>query len=265
MPATRERHPLAVDENGIAPSARAGILDSRDGAARVYRAYHRWLRLKRFALVAFLSMAAAFLFWAIPWLPSGLDTSDYTPELAFTTYLLGGIAITAVAAMGCQELARRNREGILAWGSVYDEATGLHNRDYLYDRIALECERAKRNEGVFSIVVFRVQADDPSPGLMTVAELIEGVTHRFDVIALLSDSELAVLSIGVGEEHRRRFVDRIVGTVTTKLSDASARPGAVDLRAGAATYGADGDDTDTLVQAARAATRRAPHAPSQAA
>ena len=43
-------------------------------------------------------MAAVFILSLPPGLPSEPDTNDYTPELAFTMYLFGGVAITAVLA-----------------------------------------------------------------------------------------------------------------------------------------------------------------------
>ncbi len=43
-------------------------------------------------------LGAAFLLLLLPSLATELDTSDYTPEPAFTLYLLGGIVITAMLA-----------------------------------------------------------------------------------------------------------------------------------------------------------------------
>ena len=173
------------------PLSEADERSGRQNAAKAYKTYYRWLRLKRLALAGFVMAAVLFILWAIPWLPSGLDTGDYTPELAFTTYLLLGVVLTAAAAMACQELARRHREGLLAWAIVYDEATGVRNRAYLYDRLALECERTGHNAGVFSILVLRF--DSIVPALGNVAELIERVTHRSDVVSLLKHLSMNLL------------------------------------------------------------------------
>ena len=237
--------------------------DGRQGTARAYKSYYRWLRLKRLALAAFVTLAALFILWAIPWLPSGLDTGDYTPELAFTTYLLLGVVLTAASAMACQELARRHREGLLAWAVVYDEATGLRNRAYLYDRLSLECERADHSAGVFSILVLRF--DGVVAALGNVAELIERVTHRSDVAALLSGRELAILSVGVGEKERGLLLERLRGAVAAELSRLPGKPAIKDTRGGGATYGVDGNDPHTLVQAARAEAKRGSASGRQAA
>src|SRR3990172_13214301 len=111
-------------------------------ASTVTRSYYRWLHLRRLAFAAFVILGIFLLLWLVPWLPSGLDTDDYTPEMAFTVYLLAGVALMALLALGFQELARRNRERLMLWSTVYDEGTGPHNRTYLYDRLSLECERA---------------------------------------------------------------------------------------------------------------------------
>ena len=237
--------------------------DGRRGAARAYTTYHRWVRLKRLALVAFVTLAAIFILWAIPWLPSGLDTDDYTPELAFTTYLLLSVVLTAAAAMACQELARRHREGLLAWAIVYDEATGLRNRAYLYDRLSLECVRADHSAGVFSILVLRF--DGVVPALGNVAELTERITHRSDVAALLSGRELAILAVDVEVKERGLLLERLRGAVAAELSRLQGKPAIKDIWGGAATYGVDGNDPHTLVQTARAGAKRGSASGTQAA
>ena len=237
--------------------------DARQGAAQAYITYHRWLRLKRLALAAFITLAALFILWAIPWLPSGLDTGDYTPELAFTTYLLLGVVLTAAAAMACQELARRHREGLLAWAIVYDEAKGVRNRAYLYDRLSLECERAGHNGVVFSILVLRFGRIVPV--LERLAELIERVTHRSDVVALLSGRELAILAVDVEVKERGLLLERLRGAVAAELSRLQGKPAIKDIWGGAATYGVDGNDPHTLVQTARAGAKRGSASGTQAA
>lgn len=231
-------------------------------ARRAHRGYYRWLRLSRMALAAFIVTGAVFLIWILPWLPGGLDIEDYTPELAFTVYLLGGAAIAGMLALAFRELARRDRESLMVWATVYDEATGLHNRAYLYDRLSLECERAERAGGVFSIIVLQIRIGGSASGspptlshaaLQQVAEQIDRLIHRTDLVAHLSDSELAILAIGVEREHRRLLLDRLRAAVDAELPRFLDRPAVVDVKGGAVTYGVDGNDAGTLVQAARTA------------
>ncbi len=236
--------------------------------------YHRWLRLKRLALAAFFVMAAAFLLWVVPWLPSGLDADDYTPELGFTAYLLGGVAITAVSALFFQELTRRQRERLIVWDAVYDEATGLHSRTYLYDRLSLECERAQRTGSTFSVFVLQIHvggsAAQPSPMLSNVAlqkmaDLINRLTHRTDLVAHLSGSALAVIAIGVDRAVRSELVERFQAAVEAELPHLLDKPAKVYVRSGAATYGEEGKEAGALVRAAHAAATLAMPHPDQVA
>ncbi|MEX0786125.1 MAG: GGDEF domain-containing protein [Dehalococcoidia bacterium] len=243
-------------------------LEGRSRAKLAYQNYYRWQRFRRLALVAFLCMAGFLLLWIIPWVPSGLDASDYTPELAFTINLLGGVTITGLLALAFEELVRRQRDSLLVWASVYEEATGLHNRTYLYDRLALQCERAKSGGAPFTTIVLRLRAvggEGGAPALSTaalesIADVIDGVMHATDVVALLSGSELAVIAQGVDETKRGRLVERLETAVWQALPRIGAWSGS-DVRGGSATFGVDGTDAGSLVQAARsAAMLAAPHA-----
>ncbi len=254
-----QRNGQAAPVGGVEAVTRGG----QQSATLAYNSYRRWLRLKRLALAAFVTVATLFLVWAIPWLPRGLDTDDYTPELAFTTYLIAGVALTAVAAMTCQELARRRRESMLAWTTIYDEATGLRNRAYLYDRLSLECDRAEHDASVFSVLVLRVSGS--APILERLAELIARVIHRSDIVALLSGRELAILSVGLGEKERGLLLERLRGAVAAELCRLPGKPAIKDIQGGAATYGVDGDDPNTLVQAARSRVMRELASSAQAA
>ena len=229
-------------------------------AKAALRGYYRWLRLSRLALGAFVIIGAVFVAWLVPWLPSGLDTDDYTPEMAFAIYLLGGAAFIGLLALSFRELARRDRDSLLVWASVYDETTGLHNRSYLFDRLALECERAGCSERPFTLFVIQTRlastTHDSTPTLSAAAQeklaaLIDGITHPTDVVALLSGSELAVLAFGVGREQRQSLQHRLHAAVDAELPRYLETPAVIDVKIGAATYGVDGTDASTLVQTGR--------------
>lgn len=267
----------AAEERFQLPSfgAPQALSPERFGRARAaYRNYYRWLRLSRLALGAFIIMGGFILLWLVPWLPSGLDTSDYTPEMAFTVYLLGGAALIGLLALGLQERARRDRERLMVWATVYDEATGLHNRMYLYDRLALECERSRRSGGVFSLIVLHLRIGASESGrplalskttLEMVGELVNRLTQPSDAVALLSGSELAVLATGVDKKSRAALQQRLRSAIATGLPAFLGEPAAVDVKASAATYGVDGTDAEALVHAARTAALLTPPPRSQAA
>jgi len=229
-------------------------------AKSALRGYYRWLRLSRLALGAFLIVAAVFVAWLVPWLPSGLDAEDYTPEMAFTIYLLAGTALIGLLALSFREFARRDRESLLVWTSVFDEATGLHNRAYLYDRLAIECERAQRSGHPFTLFVLQTRlasaAGEGQPTLSALvqeklASLIDTITHATDVVALLSTNELAVIAFGVGREHRQSIQHRLHAAVDAELPRYLETPAVIDVKIGTATYGVDGTDASTLVHTGR--------------
>ena len=224
--------------------------------------YYRWLNLSRLAFAALVLMSAVTLLWLLPWLPAGLNTADYTPELAFTVYLLAGLVIMNAVTLLLRELVRRKRESLLAWSAVYHETTGLHNRTYLYDRLSLECERSERNRSTFSVIVVQVRIATstavPPTGLSSgtlqeVADAIDNLIHPADLVAHLSNKELAILAIGVGQEHRQPLLERLQNAVATESTRVLDGKATIDVRGGTATYGVDGNDAEALIKVARAA------------
>ena len=232
----------------------------RRRATAAYRSYFRWRRLSRLVMAACLVVATVLVLWLVPWMPRGLETDDYTPELAFTVYLLGGVGLTGVLALAFSELARREREGLMVWAAVYEETSGLRNRTYLYDRLSLESERARRSGSVFSVIVLQIRlrhSDSvplrvlPEDSLQKVTELINRDTHPTDLVAKLTDSELAIVALEIDQQSRRGLVERLRTTIASELPVYVGRSATLDVKGGAATYGVDGTDADTLVQAAR--------------
>ena len=262
--ASRRRE--AIDDRAVTPSR-----EGRQRAHQAYRTYRRWLRLKRMILAAFAITAGFFCLWVIPWLPSGLDTQDYTPELEFTTYLLAGVVLTGLLAVVSHEFVQHKREALLAWSSIYEGATGVRDRAYLFERLSLECERAQLGAGVFSLLVLRINFRDEAPmslltdaALQGVAELVESLT-RGDAVALLAGSELAVLAVGVDKARRGHLLERLTSAVREELSSYPEQAVTIDVHTGAATYGTDGTEASMLVQAARTAAMRAPATETHAA
>jgi len=267
MPDTSEggrKHGPPPSDNG-APSSgpRESISPERLRLARrVYRSYYHWLRLSRFAMAAFLSMALFFFAWLVPWLPRGFDAKDYTPQASFTVYLLSAITFLGIVTLALRERAWRNRETLMAWSAVYDEGTGLHHRAYLYDRLSLECDRAERAGTSFSVLILHIRLGGSQSGplptlsrtaLQRVAELINSLTHPGDLVAMLSGSELAVLAVEVAKEERRLLLERLRAAVLAELPRLVDPAAIVGVAAGTVTYGPDGRDAESLIKTARTA------------
>ncbi len=212
---------------------------------------------------AFVFMSAITLLWLVPWIPSGLDTKDYTAQVGFTVYLLLAVAVLGIISLFVQERTRRNRESLMVWSSVYDETTGLHNRTYLFDRLALECERAQRGGAVFSVIVLQIRGGNTrtrpdhkteplsSGALREIAEVIDSMTHPTDMVAMLSNSELVVVAIRIDRETRHALQARLSEAVSIKIPELLSSDAAYDVKTGSATYGVDGSEPSALVQAAR--------------
>jgi diguanylate cyclase (GGDEF)-like protein len=266
MPDTLEGGPdqrPQSSDNGAPPARQQheAISPERLQEARsVYRSYYHWLRLSRFAMAAFLALALFFFAWLTPWLPRGFDARDYTPEISFTVYLLSGITFLGIVTLALRERAWRKRETLMAWSAVYDEGTGLHHRTYLYDRLSLECERAERANSSFSVLIMHIRLGGAQSGpmptlshtaLQRLAELINGLTHPGDLVALLSGSELAVLAIEVNRDDRSKLLERLRLAIMDELPHLINPDAIVGVAAGSATYGTDGRDPETLIKTAR--------------
>ena len=254
--------PPAQEEPSSTPQVEPISPDRPQEARKIYRSYYRWLRLSRLFMGLFLLLAAAIGFWLIPWLPSGMDPADYTPAVSFTIYLLSAVAFTGIVTLALRERAWRQRETLVAWSAVYDEATGLHHRTYLYDRLSLECERAERTSSAFSVLVLHIrltaQHAGRTPSLSTtalqqIADIVNRLTQLGDLIALLSGSELVVVTNQADRADRDQLLDRLRTAVMAELPRLAGGAAIVGVAGGAGTYGVDGKDAESLITAARAA------------
>lgn len=227
-------------------------------ARSIHRSYYAWLRLSRLAAAGFVVMAVLFLIWTVPWLPSGLSTEDYTPEVAFTLYLVGGTTLLGTLALVLRTVARRRQATLMAWSAVYDQRTGLYNRTYLYNLLALECDRASELRSAFSLLVFQLRpaasgaALSPT-ALQTLAELIRRSVRSTDVVGLLSENELAVLALELGRKQRTVLLRKVRSAIVAALPTLLGPDAGIGVMAGAATYGAEGEEPGSLIQAARSA------------
>jgi diguanylate cyclase (GGDEF)-like protein len=204
--------------------------------------------------VAFWAATGYFLFWAIPWFPGGLSEKDYTGRVALTVILGGICAVLGVGTLVLREYLRRTKEALLAWTTVYDDTTGLYNRRYFYDRLSLECERARRQGTTFSLVVMRFEHGGryrrgPSAGgLRRLASALTRATRSEDMVALLGGNELAVAAMGVTRKMVPQVIERLQGALEGCLVDSGDR---LKLRLGAATYGGRCRHPSTLLRLAR--------------
>jgi hypothetical protein len=124
---------------------------ARRGSASPHRRYYMFLRRSRLMAVAFWVATGYFFFWAVPWFPGGLSEKDYTERVALTVLLGGVCAVLGVGTLILREYLRRTREALLAWTTVYDDATGLYPALLL--RLSLECSGHAGGDHVLPVVM----------------------------------------------------------------------------------------------------------------
>lgn len=227
--------------------------------------YHRYLALlwrARLVGAAFWTAMAFFLAWAIPWTPGGLSIEDYSREVVLTFLLAASCMGLGVTALMLRRYAQKTQEALIAWSTVYDDTTGLHNRRYFYDRLSLECDKAKAHGTPFAVVLLRLEdtvtwrgtpARSIEPELLRIAaDEISRRTRSADVAALLSGNELAVLLAGVSDKVAEEVAERLVRSVRQALP----RQRAVSVRLGMSAYGGDGRNPNSLLRAAQRDIKR---------
>jgi diguanylate cyclase (GGDEF)-like protein len=204
--------------------------------------------------VAFWVATAYFFYWAIPWFPGGLSKEDYTEQVTLTLILGGLCATLGVGTLILRQHLRRTREALLAWTAVYDETTGLYNRRYFFDRLSLECERARRQGATFSLILMRFEHSTghgrgPSTAaLRRLGAVLTRTARSNDLVALLGGNDLAVAAMGVPRKVAPQVVDRLKNALEGSLVDSGDR---LSLRLGVATYGARCRDPSALLRSAR--------------
>ncbi len=115
------------------------------------------------------------------------------------------------------ELSEKAR--VLEELSNHDPLTGLHNRRYLYNRIAGEIQRFQRYGDRFSVAIYDVdnfkQVNDVyshaigDEVLVTLAQLVESVLRESDVHARYGGEEFAVILPAAGMAEALRVMEKL--------------------------------------------------------
>ena len=253
----RSSGPASPEEALTSSEAEATSAETpQRGGVSLHQHYYALLRRSRLMAVAFWVATAYFLYWAIPWFPGGLSEEDYTEQVALTLILGGLCIILGVGTLILRQHLRRTREALLAWTTVYDETTGLYNRRYFFDRLSMECGRARRQGTTFSFILMRFEHSTghgrgPSTGaLRRLGAVLTRTMRSNDLVALLGGNELAVVAMGVPRKLSPQVVDRLKRALEGSLVDSGDR---LSLRLGVATYSARCRDPSALLRLARRA------------
>lgn len=242
----------------------AGKTDrARRATTSLYRSYFRTLYLSRLAWVAFWGCFVYFLLWSIPLFGIGLSADDYTPQFAITVIFATICVLLGTLSGMLRKTARRKREALVAWSSLYDETTGAHTRSHFYDRLSLECERSERHGGAFALLLLKLSAirgDHPpvrgnSEFLRTAAQRVQSLIRASDLVALISNDEFGVLLCGVSASTAAVLAGRLRDSLEWNAFERTGNgdsAGDIVVDVGMAIYGDDGHTPEALVEAARA-------------
>jgi len=154
--------------------------------------------------------------------------------------------------------------------SIRDPLTGLFNRRYLEETLALEIERAKRQEGPFSVMMLDLdhfkhfndtyghEAGD------TVLEVLGGLLQRQvrggDIACRYGGEEFALLLPGAALEAAHKRAEQLCAGVRTLALDYKGQSlGPLTVSVGVATFPNHGESAGLVLHAADTALYQAKH------
>ncbi len=125
---------------------------------------------------------------------------------------------------------------------------GLHQLWYLDMRLKEELARSARSERIFTVAVWEprlLPGDAPDPQVTArAAQLIANKLRSYDLVARLSDGRIAGILLDAEYHDASTVAYRIKADIQVEI------PSAGKWKAGAATFGRDGVDGDSLIQVA---------------
>ena len=205
---------------------------------------------------SFVVVAAAVLgfgAWALPWVPFGLRSGDYTPTIVAGVLLAAGCTFTSVAFVFAWAPLFRNEPLPEFLRVLFGANQLIRGRNQFVSRIASECRRARRDRRYeFSVFVVQHEGPDRSPpGRISVEghDYDPAVLHvrsdvrNDDIVGIISPREIWVLILGANDEARDRVFARL-----ERALQALDPPEACAI--GASTFGRDGERPDDLLTVA---------------
>ncbi|MEX2246658.1 MAG: diguanylate cyclase [Dehalococcoidia bacterium] len=224
----------------------------------VKKHYISALKLSHLTRAAFFVVAAIFFAWATPFLPFGLDAREYTSATAMAMMLaFMSVGLAVLSTLYFMRAARR-RDVLLAWSAVFDESTGLHNRQYFLDRLDLEIARATVANRSFRIFLLQARRQDPSGRFVSMsredladfAKTVRETVDTNDTLASFRPDELALLTPSVVPTLMEPIEDRLLEALR-RFTTRARKGKAWKIRMGSASFGADVDDPAKLLEETR--------------
>lgn len=163
------------------------------------------------------------------------------------------------------DMAARLRDGRreLERLSVTDDLTGLYNRRYLMDMLALEIRRSRRMRHPFAVLIADVDNFKPyndanghlegDAALARIAAVLRDTSRDVDCAARYGGEEFVVLMPETEMEGAVDMAERI----RDRLADDAAIGEKLTISIGVAQFAADGETPETLLARADAALYQA--------
>jgi GGDEF domain-containing protein len=202
-------------------------------------------------LVCFSMVFVAILFWAIPWLPYGFSVEDYDSRLMLLVGLIVIASITAFGTVYHRDLGRNIEQTLATWTTVHDGLGDLRRREYFYDRIVIECDRAAGNGSQFAVVTMRLDTADKGDKKLNqlsgqAVSILLPLAKESDCLSVLGPREIGILAPDVDVRQAPGFAEKLRSLVIEGVDN----PG-TEVRVGWAVYGVDAMEAGGLVGFAR--------------
>jgi diguanylate cyclase (GGDEF)-like protein len=175
------------------------------------------------------------------------------------------IEVAGDIAFALDHLAKEEKINYLAY---YDAITGLPNRALFWDRLDQRLTAARGDQQAFSVIMLdldRFSAINESLGRQTGDDLLRELggclklmLDERDVLAHLADDRFAIATKrGDSETDIAHLVEQILAGIQSRTFKVGGTELRVTVRAGLATFPADGNDIESLYRNAEAALREA--------
>ena len=193
-------------------------------SSELLRTYKRAVLWRKTMLICFSLIFIAVVFWAIPWLPYGLSVEDYDSRTLLLVGLMVMASLTAFGAVYHRDLSRRIEQTLVTWSSVHDGLGDLRKREYFYDRIVIECDRAAGSGSQFTVVTMRLEnTDHDEKKAAQLSEqalaILAPTAKESDCLAILGPREIGMLAPDVDAKQALAFSQRLRSLVIEGMPD----------------------------------------------
>jgi GGDEF domain-containing protein len=164
--------------------------------------YVRDVELSRLARAACFAAVGLYFASVVPSLPEGLEPDGHAGPVILVV-MLGCLAIgMAIVSMMYLVRAERQRAVAHARSLLFDDVTGLHNRQYFIEMLNMEIRHAAREQRRFFVVLLQLQRQDGhgdpaarAHEIAAVATTIRSELQLGDRLAVLRNDEIAAIPL----------------------------------------------------------------------